>query len=514
MARRLSVLLVEDSVGDAELCVRELKQAGFDPTSTRVWTAAGLQAALQGESWDVVLSDYQMPTFDGMAALETLRRSGREIPFVFVTGTLSEETAVECLKRGADDYVLKENLKRLGPAVDNAIQKYVDRRERQALEQQLRHAQRLETVGTLAGGVAHDINNVLTAIFGHLDLARSTIHSPEEVNAHLDAIHAAANRASGVARGLLTFSRRTASERRTFCVNEVCRETARLVKRLIPAAVSQEWQIPDERLIVDGDETQIQQVLMNLVINARDAMPKGGCLSVTLSRRVGSGGSDQADEDSQYLALEVSDTGIGMSAEVRQRCLEPFYTTKPRGEGTGLGLAIVHGIVFNHGGSVDVVSEVGVGTRFTISLPCVDKAIDVDPGGEGDSLPSIDGMTVLVLEDDPLVRAVMASGLRGAGCRVLQAGDGYEALRLLRQDAISVAVIDLQLPGMPGTMFHKQLREASPSAAAVFVSGQPDDPQRDRVASLGVPLLSKPFPMRELIRAVWRVASENVATKT
>lgn len=514
MARELNVLIVEDSAEDTELILRELGRAGFEPTHRRVETAERYCASLERGTWDIVCSDYTMPHFDAMEALRLLRESGREIPFIVVTGTINEETAVDCLKRGADNYILKENLTRLGPAVEQALRVYQERRERRRLEEQLLHAQKMETVGTLAGGLAHDFNNLLMVIFAHLDMARAEAGGESSLVRHLDQLERAARHASGITSALLTFSRRAPAEKRVVALTDCCRDASRLVTRLFPADVALEWNLPRESFQIRADSTQIQQVIMNLLVNARDAVPGGGTVRVDLTA------CDTRTEEvappphvpaGRYLRLDVADTGDGISAEVAERIFEPFFTTKRTGQGTGLGLAIVHGIVEDHGGWIAVESQPRAGTTFSVFLPRTEEGERTEePENEAETAVP-EGTGVMIVEDNDLVRAVMVSALRDAGYTLFQASDGLEALRIFASNSSSIQIVvaDLELPDMRGTDCLSRIRAESPRVAGLIITGRSD--AEDLLAPSGpaaCPVLYKPFQMKDLRRAIGRILGE------
>ena len=384
MGQPLNALIVEDCAADADLCVRALRRSGFDVHYRRVETPEDFVAALSSPDWNIVLSDYTMPRFSGMEALRLLRESPLDIPFIVFTGTINEETAVVCLKQGADDYILKENLARLGPAVHSALTAFEDRRERLLLEEQLRHAQRLEMIGTLAGGVAHDFSNLLTAIGGSAELLKPYVTGKGTASKALATIEEAVRQAMGVTRALLTFSHRLPSERQPVDMRAIVEETASLLKRMLPASIELTVEMDREKLLwVDADRIQLQQIILNLAINARDAMKEGGKLTISLTAQNPVETASKANKlyaNGNIVRLTVSDNGTGMTEEVRSRVLEPFFTTKPHGEGTGLGLAIVHGIVRNHGGSIGIHSVPGEGSSVTVDLPGIELPSGIEIG--------------------------------------------------------------------------------------------------------------------------------------
>jgi signal transduction histidine kinase len=336
------VLHIEDDPADAELIVRELRRSGLEVDARRVATASEVSSALAGAEWDVILCDFRLPGFGAIPAFEMVRATGQQIPFIVVTGTINEETAVECLKLGIDNYVLKENLARLAPAVQQAIRMSEERKRSRRLEEEVRQSQKMEAVGRLAGGVAHDFNNLLTVIFANAARLRKALPASSAANPELDAIEAAARQAKGVTDSLLALCHKSATRRAPVEVVGLVRDATRLLRRALPASIEMTVEAPEGRpLWVDADSTQLHQVLMNLAINARDAMPSGGRLRF----QVRAGGPDAPGDGNgpgrarDRVTITVADNGTGMTDDVAARAFEPFFTTKPRGQGTGLGLA-------------------------------------------------------------------------------------------------------------------------------------------------------------------------------
>ncbi len=507
MTRPIHVLVVEDSKEDAELCLHELRRAGFDPTFQRVENAEDFLGALRATVWDVILCDYTMPQFDAMEALRLLRDSARETPFIVVTGSIDEETAVDCLKRGVNDYILKENILRLGPAVQQALQMFDDRRKRQHLEDQLRQSQKMEAVGTLAAGVAHDFNNLLTAIVGYTEIARRLIPENDEAIQALSGVDEAARQATGVTRALLTFSRKAETEKSPVHLGELVDDSTRMLRRMLPAAIEIITDISSSYgLWVEGDAVQLQQVVVNLAVNARDAMPDGGQLRITVEHRP-AGASDAwsavLTRGKGAAVLVVEDTGSGMPEEVRVRMFEPFFTTKPREKGTGLGMAVVHGIVNEHKGLIEVDSKEGRGARITIALPCCDP-----PGPDATQSPKRakkegKGETIILAEDNRQVRAIIAATLGAAGYNVVQASDGVEAVKAFdtRKESVQLLILDVDLPRMGGISCLEKIRQVRPDIPAIAISGLADVRLADESVT-GVTFLRKPFQPSELTALV------------
>jgi PAS domain S-box-containing protein len=372
---------------------------------------------------------------------------------------------------------------------------------RRQLEEQLRQSQKIETLGTLAGGIAHDFNNLLTAIFGHVDLARVELGQPAKAEEHLNQVERVARRAAAISRSLLTFSRRTPTEKKLISLLELCRETERLALRLLPTTIVQEWDLPDVPLHIRGDATQIQQVLMNLLVNARDALPGGGTVRVSLSA-LDVTATVASRADGRYARIEISDTGVGMSPEVRARALDPFFTTKPRGVGTGLGLSMVHGIVTDHGGWLELESEPSVGTTVSFWLPLVTGEVESAPSvHEPAAADTPPGTGVLLVEDNDMVRSAVARSLRGAGYAVLEAADGVEGLRTYNANAgtIKIVVADMELPHMNGLECLDRIRALAPKVHGLIITGCIETPGYSPADLLQrYPVLAKPFKIAEL----------------
>ncbi len=359
MSQPLRVLLVEDLESDAALIVRHLETAGYQVDATRVETAAGLRAALAEGAYDAVVADYHLPQFDAPTALSMVRENGRDTPFLVVSGTVGEERAVAMMKAGAQDYVMKSNLARLAPAVAREIQEALSRREHRKLEEQFRQAQKMECIGRLTSSVAHDFNNLLMVISGYAQLGLEQVPPPSEVYDAFAEISNAANRASDLASRLLAFSRPHAAARQRIVLNELLLNFEKMLRPVLGGSIRLDLSLDPSAGALFGDASQIEQIVMNLAVNAKDAMPDGGRLRIETAPLA----------DARQVQLRVTDTGMGMSPEVRARIFEPFFTTKPEGLGTGLGLATVYSIVKQAEGSVEVDSEPGKGTTFTFLFP-------------------------------------------------------------------------------------------------------------------------------------------------
>jgi signal transduction histidine kinase len=508
VGKPLRVLLVEDSLSDAELLLHELAR-GYDVTHQRVETAASMRSALAADTWDVVLSDYSMPAFTAPEALAVLRQTDADLPFIIVSGTIGEETAVASLKAGACDFLVKGRLARLIPAIERERREVDLRRERarahQALEEQLRQSQKMEAIGQLAGGVAHDFNNMLTAILGYSQLLAEQIGPDEQVGKDLREIVAAAQRAAALTRQLLAFGRKQTIEPIPISLNAIVEELEPMLRRLITANVCIRTTLDPRTFAVLADSTQLEQVLMNLVVNARDAMPEGGTLTIDTHNATLDDEQARvhpASPPGEYAVLSVADTGVGMTREVQARIFEPFYTTKERGRGTGLGLAAVYGIVQQLGGRVAVESEPGRGAIFRIYLPKTDRVPQV-AAAPLRSVASLGTEAILLVEDETGVRSFARTVLERHGYRVLEAASSEAALARLGAglDGVDLLLADVMLSGMDGGQLAQRLRRQRPDLRVLFMSGYAD-PNAKLALPIGSPMLEKPFTAHALLSRV------------
>ncbi|HXT71551.1 MAG TPA: ATP-binding protein [Vicinamibacterales bacterium] len=383
MSRPVNVLMVEDSEDDARLLKIELQRKGFAPEVTRVDTGPALRNALATGEWDVVISDHNMPGFSGDEALSLVKCFDPELPFIVVSGTRGEEHAVAAMRAGASDFIVKNTLHRLAPVVERELVasglRAEQRRIAAALEEsqrQLAESQQMEAIGRLAGGVAHDFNNLLAAILSYADLVLQSLAPGDKHRDDVEEIKRAGRHAAELTRQLLAFSRQQVMQKAVLNLNEVIHDELGLLQRLVGPLVTIETQFEREPWSIKGDRLQVEQVLLNLATNARDAMPKGGTFRIATSHVTVKPGEITArpSQAGDWVVLEVSDTGSGIAPDIKAKIFDPFFTTKEVGKGTGLGLATVYGIVRQTGGSVFVDSEPGHGAVFTIYLPRTPEA--------------------------------------------------------------------------------------------------------------------------------------------
>ncbi len=373
-----------------------------------------------------------------------------------------------------------------------------DARQRRALEEQLRQAQKMEAIGLLAGGVSHDFNNLLTVIIGHTEMAIELSAEDDPKRNSLEEIRRAAECASSLTRQLLAFSRRQALQPRVLDLNRLALDMSAMLQRMIGERVLLSAKLAANLWSVCADNGQLEQVLMNLAVNARDAMPQGGQLTIetlnaTLSETLA---AELALPPGDYVQISVTDTGVGMDEETRARIFEPFFTTKRATTGTGLGLSTVYGIVKQSGGAVAVASEVGKGSAFNVYLPRATGEQQRAADQAKITLPRRTGETLLLIEDDARVGALLRDVLRGQGYVVLHAGDGDEGIALARGHAgpIHLLVTDVVMPGLGGADVAASLRRERPELRVLFVSGYSFESLGEQgVLDPTIPFLQKPF---------------------
>ncbi len=637
MLTSLRILILEDSPYDAEFEIATLKEAGYLCRWERVETRSQFLAHLEVPDYDLILADYKLPTFDGLTALNLYQERGLDIPFIFVSGELGEEIAIESLKAGATDYVLKHHLTRLGPVIQRALDEKEERQRRQQAEENLRklsqaveqspvsviitdiegnidyvnpkfsevtgytfgevkgknprilksgetsteeykrlwesitaggewqgefhnkkksgelfwelasispirnaageithflavkeditkrkqleaqllQAQKLEIVGQLAGGVAHDFNNLLTVINGYTEFLLGR-HPEEDDPAHqeIKQIKDAGERAAMLTHQLLAFSRRQVLTPQILNINEVVTHTKKMLRRLIGEDIQMITALDPSLEYIQADRGQLEQVIMNLTINARDAMPHGGKLTIETSKvDLNEQHVEQHFEitPGPYVVLSVVDTGNGIDAATQARIFEPFFTTKDVGKGTGLGLSTVYGIVQQSDGHISVFSEVGQGTTFKVYFPQVEtlaRASEPDQATAGG--PSC-LETILLVEDNMGVRLVANKFLQNSGYTVLQAANGDEALHLcaMYSNPIHLLVTDVVMPKMDGRQLAEQLLLLRPNIRVLYMSGYTDDIMRQHgVLAADTMLLSKPFSADTLAHKVRQVLDD------
>jgi two-component system cell cycle sensor histidine kinase/response regulator CckA len=384
----------------------------------------------------------------------------------------------------------------------------MDITEQKMLQDQLQQAQKMEAVGTLAGGVAHDFNNLLQAILGYTDLLLLRMSESEKLCRELEQIKRSADRGAELTQQLLTFSRRVESKLRPTDLNHEVKQVYKLLQRTIPKMVNIELRLDEHLRTINSDPAQMEQIMMNLAVNAKDAMLEGGTLlietkNVTLDedfcrKHVGAKPGD-------FVCLRISDTGHGIGKDKLDKIFEPFFTTKESGKGTGLGLAMVYGIVKNHCGYILCDSEVGLGTSFEIYLPMIEQPCETSEDREQATPPLGGSETILLVDDEITIRDLGSQILSHFGYKVLTAPDGESALVLYRtgNEPVDLFILDLIMPGMGGKQCLEEILKIEPTARVLISSGHAlDDSIKQVIESGTVGFIKKPWNSRQMLQAI------------
>ncbi len=513
--RLMKVLLVDGNEHD-RVTIRELlseiEGRRYDLEWVRAYDAA--LETIQRDHHDVCLIDYHLGERNGLEFLRDAILLGCQTPFILLTGEGDRQVSAEAMKAGATDYLVKNQIE--ATLLERAIRYSVDRsrleRERAKLEQQLRHSQKMEAVGQLAGGIAHDFNNLLTAILCYAEIGVAMTVAGSQLMTQFQEIRKAAQRATDLTSQLLAFSRRRTARPRLFDLNDLILSTHTMLRRLIGEDIEVVTIAAPELGPVKVDPGQVEQVLINLAINARDAMPNGGKLTfeaenAVLDEDYASRHADAAP--GEYVMLAVSDNGTGMTKEVGSRIFEPFFTTKEEGKGTGLGLSTCYSVVRQHGGHISVHSEPGQGTTFRIYLPRADGVSTSQPHRSySEGIPR-GKESVLLVDDEETVRSMAAIVLREQGYTVFEAENGSHALRIVEEsdgDGFDLLLTDVVMPLMGGRELAKHIKAKNTHTKILYTSGYTDailtrrgglDPEAE--------FIPKPFTPDSLARRVRRV---------
>jgi signal transduction histidine kinase len=499
-------LVIENSEDDAVLLIQQLK-GEFAPVYTRVETADGLKSALQDGEFDLIISDYSLPAFSALKALQIVKSCGLELPFIVVSGSVDETAIVDALRHGARDYVMKENLTRLPLVIRRELDEFAERRRRRGFEEQLRHTQRLESVGLLAGGIAHDFNNLLTGVLGNTTLVLESTSESSPHRAPLERVVKAAEQAAHLTRQLLAYAGKGQFVIEPLNLDEVIRNILPLLRVSTPRHVDLRLSLHDRLPLIRADRGQMQQLIMNLVINAGEAIPGDSHGYVIVTTRVEAVSADDLAQanirDSAgpgaYVRLEVRDNGAGMDRETQARIFDPFFSTKFTGR--GLGLSAVMGIVRGHDGALHVASALGAGSTFTVHLPLAANQQAVAPA-RSEGKPR-----ALVIDDERTVRQTCRAMLERCGFDVLLAENGKEGIDSFTAfaDQIALVLLDLAMPVMDGERTLDKIRQISPDLPIVLMTGGSELLAMERFAESGATeFLTKPFQHGQLQRAIER----------
>jgi two-component system cell cycle sensor histidine kinase/response regulator CckA len=506
---RVNILIIEDNPDDISIMKRQLAKYHLH-MDFATSGEEGLEK-LKGKSYDIVVADYAMPGMTGLDVLDKMKQDGYDIPLVMVTSAGSPKIAVEAMKKGAYDYLVKSLdpgwLEMFPSVIHNSVEKYRmikekerTEKEKKELETRLQQAQKMEAIGTLAGGIAHDFNNLLMGIQGNVSLMLLDIDSTHPHYERLKNVEKQTQRGAKLTGELLGYARKGRYEIKPVDLNQLVEETSETFGRTRKEVVIHR-DLAEDSLAIEADEGQIEQVLLNLYINAADAMPGGGDLilkTINVTHKHIKGKLYDPNPGN-YVLLTVSDEGMGMSKETMERIFEPFFTTKETGRGTGLGLASVYGIIRGHGGYVDVGSKKGQGSTFSIYLPATKKKVRKPAKTHKEFIQGTG--TLLLVDDEEVILEVGQSLLEAVGYRVFTAMNGQEAIEVYKKnrDAIDIVLLDMVMPIMGGGELYDRLKEINPDIKVILSSGYSIDGQATEILRRGCDgFIQKPFKVSDL----------------
>ncbi len=513
--RQAHILVVDDDEIIRIAANESLAQAGFQVTEAE----NGVQALriLENAQPDIILLDVMMPEMDGFATAHAVRqKAGYEtIPILIMTALDDLESINRAYEVGATDFITKPiNWVILVQRVRYMTRAVQMMNAQKRLQAELQQAQKLEAVATLVGGLAHDFNNLLHVILSSAELIRMYHPDLEHASGGLGDIAQAVGRGSKLVRQLLTYSRKIKSEKRPVDLNDRILQIRKLLQRTIPKMIAIECRLEEDLHLVNADPVQMEQVLINLAINAKDAMPNGGRMTIETTHV---GRSQEvslpplAPGSLGWVRLSVADNGQGMEKEARKHIFEPFFSTKAPGKGTGLGLSMVHGIVQNHDGKIICRSTPGQGTVFHIYLPAASTVEKLET--PTDKTHHVGGNELLLLvDDDEITLGTGKKQLEKAGYTVITAADGEKALKIYnsRKDAIDLILLDLMMPGMGGAKCLQALFRLEPDVKVIITSGHyPEGRRLQIIEACAHACLHKPYPTSRLLTTIREVLDSN-----
>ena len=511
------ILIVDDEPMMTQSLEAVLGQREYSIETTNSSTNA-LNKLKEGD-YDLAMLDVMMPEMGGFQIMDSLDRENMETMFIIMTGEASMESAIEAVRKGANDYIRKPfEPDELFIRVDNILkQKQLkDERkqseiEKKNLENQLRQSQKMEAIGTLAGGIAHDFNNMLGIIIGNAELALDATPESNPVHQNIKRILTASTRAEDMINRLLSFSRKSEAEKKPIILNSVIQEALKLIRSSIPANIEIKENIPDDFFTIFGDPTQINQIILNLCTNAAHAMQQsGGTLYVSLEKHLIAHQKPSAFCElppGDYCLLTVEDTGHGINNDIIDRIFDPYFTTKGLGKGTGMGLAVVHGIVKKHKGDIKVNSKPGKGTKFFIYLPEIEEAVFDTIEKEDSGLPM--GMErILLVDDEEMIVDIMQEMLEQLGYNVTAAKDSKKALDSFHLDPMKydLLITDMSMPNLTGDCLAKKIKDIRTDIPIIICTGYNEKINDEEAMAIGVQeLIMKPVSMNKLARTIRNV---------
>ena len=525
--KKIEILFIEDNPDDVELELYELRKGGFEVSHHVARNREQFLASLENLNADIVIADYSLPDLTGIEAIHILQEKNIKLPVILITGMGNELIAVDSLREGAIDYILKKNIAGFAVRVSRALDIWADRQaietveaEKKKLQQQLFQSQKMDSVGRLAGGIAHDFNNLLTGIMGYASLSLRSLPEGAPVSKNIQTIIDVSKRASNLVKQLLLFSRKIPLEFKFLDINSLIEENVGFIRRMVEETVDIRSDLAADLPMLKSDQGQLAQVLMNFAINYRDAMQGNGVLTIkteAISADSELVANKPALGASEYIVISVSDTGCGIDKEDQSKIFDPFFTTKEVGKGTGLGLSIVYSIVKGHGGWVDVQSVKGEGSTFRVFLPVLVEGATEGQSAAADALQQgsyrqmISGKeTILIVEDEEVLRSFASEMLKDLGYSILTAADGEEALAIFAEnsDIINLVVSDMIMPRKSGMELFSELKKIKPDMKFILVTGYCLEEAEGQVLRNMSAIMMKPYTTEKIAALIRKVLDE------
>ncbi len=517
------ILIVDDDTVVAASVKAVLNRREYDITVTND-ALEGVEL-LHQKQFDLAILDVMMPVMSGFQIMESVKDLRLDTMFIIMTGDTSMDSAIKAIRKGASDYIRKPfDADELMIRVENAIrhkrskdEKRIIQSEKKQLEMQLRQSQKMEAIGTLAGGMAHDFNNTLGIIIGNTELAIRTTPKDSPNRQYLNNIITASCRAEEMVSRLLSFSRITDAEKKPIDLISSVDESLKLLRSSLPSDIEIKKSFPDFQLVVMGDPTQLNQVMVNLCTNAAHAINgSGGMIEVKLTtREIGLNPltSFNGLPQGQYAEITITDTGHGIPDDVIKRVFDPYFTTKETGKGTGMGLAVVHGIVKNHGGSIKVESKLNEGTVFTIYVPLIDEVVDSKPIVDIECLPG-GKESILLVDDEYMIADTMKIMMEQLGYRVKAFTESSRALEVFESNphAFDLVITDMTMPRMTGDLLALKIQDIREDTPVIICTGFNNRVDPEKLKNKGIcEVLTKPVRTTTLAKAIKDVL--NISTK-
>jgi signal transduction histidine kinase len=514
----LRVFFLEDNLDDIELELYELRSAGYEVAHDAARNKKEFMEKLPSLDADIILADYSLPDITGFEAIEIIKQRSIDVPVVLITGEGNEQAAVDSLRLGAVDYIIKRNISGLSARVARVLEIWADRKAKKRaedeeirLQQLLFEKQKLEAIGKLSGGIAHDFNNILTGIMGFSEVCLGNAEAGSDLYKQLETIIALSQKGGELVKQLHIFSKKMSTEMREIDFNWFLRDTIHFLKRIVEETIEIQFDLNEGPLQVRCDTGQFTQVIMNLILNARDAMHGKGMITIKTEKSLMPDMETPVSGVPQeyYLCLSVSDTGEGIEAVDIRKIFAPYFTTKELGRGTGLGLSIVFSIIKTHGGEIKVFSDKGHGTTFKVYLPLLPEGGAEDHSPFYEKLPDtanddIRGTETVLIAEDEVIRNMLSSFLHTAGYRVIVARDGEEAFSKYRTspENVDIVVSDMLMPNKGGIELFQNLLEINPEVKFILATGYSLADQDKKLLQKISAIRQKPYTVNKVARLI------------